>query len=273
MKKIAVMALGFALGALPAAAASAVRGEPWGEPGSTLEMAKRMEPDSYEAASARAEIEETADRRSFTVWKAPEGFDPKTGVTLVTLHGHAGWATRGFTVWEKEMKRRGWAHLGVQWWYGRSAEGHGYAKPNDIYKWILEALERRGVAPGRVIFEGYSMGSANSYAVTFNDRRNRTPYFAATISNSGPLEEDFPPNRAFLSEERPFAGTHWILYCSLRDQELKDACPDMRRTEETLKKLGGAVDLFIQDPDKPHGGFMQAPNLDRGLDAAEENLR
>lgn len=258
----------------PASHAPALSHGPWGDPGSTLETSKRLEPDSYDQASRFASIEETADRRSFVVWKAPQNFNPKTGITLVALHGHQGWATRDFVVWEKEMRRRGWAYLGIQWWYGRSAGSLGYAKPNDIYGWILESLKKHGVPPGRVIFEGYSMGSANSYAVTYADRLNPEPYFAATISNAGPLETNFPPNKAFLDTTDGFKDTHWVFFCGLRDEEQKNCCERMQAGADEITKRGGKIDLFLRDPDAGHGGMMRKDgNVDRVLDAAEESVR
>ncbi len=249
----------------------------WGDPGSTLEMARRMDSKSFAILEkSRARIEETSDRRSFVVWEAPEGFNPKTGIVLVTLHGHQSWASKSIVVWEDEVRSRGWAHLAVQWWYGRSAEGHGYARPHDIYPWIVEALRRHDVEPGRVIFQGFSMGSAISYAMTFLDRQAGQPYFAVTISNSGSMAEDYPPNRAFLSGESgesPFSDTHWILYCAEHDQEQKHACSRMAWGAQQIERLGGTIELFIRDPQGPHGGLMQPSNLKRAMDRAATFIR
>ena len=265
------------LGATSVVCAAEPRRGPWGEPGSTLEMASRMDAESMSRLQAvGASVEETPDEKSFVVWHAPEGFDPKTGITLVTLHGHQSWAGKSVMVWADEVRARGWAHLAVQWWYGRSAETHGYARPADVYPWIVDALRRHGVEPGRVIFQGFSMGSAISYAVTFLDRQAPAPYFAVTIANSGSMAEDYLPNRPFLSGEagaQPFAHTHWILYCSEHDQEQRQACERMAWGAEQLERLGGAVDLFIRDPQGPHGGFMSPANLDRSLDQAVSVIR
>jgi len=270
--KPASLGLALALLLSGAAAAQPERRGPWGEPGSTLAMAQRMDAASFaRLQDAGAQVEETEDRRSFVVWQAPQGFDPKTGIVLVTLHGHQGWASKGVMVWNDEVRARGWAHLAVQWWYGRSAEAHGYARPADIYPWTVEALRRHGVEPGRVIFEGFSMGSANCYAMTYLDRQAARPYFAVTIANSGALADDFPPNRPFLSGEggaRPFAGTHWIFYCSERDEEQRDACNRIARGADRIKQLGGDIALFIRDPQGPHGGFKSNADFPRAMDLA-----
>ncbi len=165
----------------------------------------------------------------------------------------------------------GWAHLAVQWWYGRSAEAHGYARPNAIYPWMIEAFQKHGVEPGRVIFQGFSMGSAISYAMTFLDQQADKLYFAVTISNSGSMADDYPPNRPFLSGEageKPFLETHWILYCSEHDEEQKNACNRMEWGAQQIEKLAGVVELFIRDPRGPHGGFMRPENLKRAMDLA-----
>lgn len=239
-----------------------------------LQLSQRFEPDAYEYVKRHgAEITPTRDGKSFSVWWQPENFDAKRDTVLVILHGHQGWATKGFQVWHKHLEKRGYASLGIQWWYGRSAESIGYAKPKNIYAWIVEELESRGVPRGHVIFEGFSMGSANSYAVTYLDRQQEKPYFAVTISNAGTLETDYPPNRLFLEKNdgsMPFAGVHWILFCGEMDEEQVNSCQRMERTKATLEELGATVEKFIRDPQGSHGAFMQSRNLEPALDLADQ---
>ncbi len=238
-----------------------------------MELGRQAQPGAYEfSRKMKAEFVPVQDGRTFFVWWAPEGFNPKTSTVFVSLHGHAGWAARDFEVWYPKLKDRGYGFLALQWWYGRSAESNGYAKPMDIYKWIREELERRGIPPGHVIFQGFSMGSANSYAVTYIDRRQKTPMFAVTISNAGEMEADFPPNRGFLDKRdgpRPFAGAHWIIYCAEHDNERANSCQKMEWTKQQLEERGAVVDQFIRDPQGGHGGFMQSRNYVTALDLAD----
>jgi hypothetical protein len=115
------------------------------------------------------------------------------------------------------------------------------------------------------------MGSAICYAMTFLDLKAGAPYFAVTIANSGAMAEDYPPNKPFLSgeaTEKPFADTHWILYCSEHDEEQKNACARIEKGADEIERLGGAIELFIRDPQGPHGGFMHPSNLKRAMDLA-----
>ena len=149
-------------------------------------------------------------------------------------------------------------------------ESKGYGKPNDIYPWITDELEKRGIPRKHVIFEGFSMGSANSYAVTYLDHTQPEPYFAVTISNAGQLEDNFPPNRMFLEkrESKPFTGVHWIIYCG--DKDAQHGCVPMSQTKQELESLGATIDEFIQDPEGDHGGFMHHSDMtDRALSAAD----
>lgn len=245
-------------------------------PGEVLKLAQEQEGESWAYAQAQQAVIETAGPgTSFAVWWQPENFDPASGITFVSLHGHGGWATRDFSVWHKIIEKRGYAYLGIQWWYGRSMESEGYAKPDMIYRWITEVLEKHGVAEGRVIFLGFSMGSANSYPVTARDHASENPYFAVSIADAGPMEQDFPPVAEMFAGrfgEKPLQGTPWILYCSMNDQPAH-GCGPMAKTKEWLEGFGAEVPLFIQDSKGGHGGFMQKPNYDQALDLAEKILK
>ncbi len=239
-----------------------------------LELSKQFEPKSVEfAAQQGAQIIPTQDGRSFVLWWKPANFDPKQNTVLVSLHGHGGWVQKDFQIWFPRIKDRGYAFLAIQWWYGRSMESIGYAKPNDIYPWIKEALQAQGIPPGHVIFEGFSMGSANSYAVTYLDRLEPSPYFAVTISNAGAMEPDFPPNRAFLDQPegaKPFEGVHWILFCAERDEQHPESCDHMEKTKVALVARGATIEQFIRDPQSGHGGFMKPTNHGPVLDLADQ---
>lgn len=254
-------------------AQEAKRGRP-GQMDPVLEVAEQLDSESIrKATQLGGTIEPVKQGNSFTLWWQPEGFDPTRDITLVSLHGSGGWATKDFTIWQPILKQRGYAFLGVQWWYGRSTESIGYAKPNDIYPWIVEALEAHGVPPGRVIFTGFSMGGANSFAVAFLDHQQSSPYFAVTIANAGAMEADFPPNDPILNGPdgaTPLTDTHWILYCSLHDEARPQACGKMTWTDEQLKRLGGSVELFLKDAKGGHGGFMQPAMHNQALDLAEQ---
>ncbi len=252
----------------------AVPGPPAGD---VLALAKNNKDATYKQALAGgARVEETGDGTSFVVWWNPPGFDPRTGITFVSLHGHAGWATRDFVVWQKILRERGYAFLGIQWWYGRSMESIGYAKPRMIYGWVEEALKRHGVAKGRVIFAGFSMGSANSYGVSLFDRLSGASYFAVNIANAGAMESDFPLYRRMFNGEfgeKPLQDMRWLLYCSLHDQEHAHACEEMAQTKEWLTGFGASVDWFYQDPVGNHGGFMAPKVHNEALDLAEKILK
>lgn len=273
-------AVGRVLLVLVAVCASSVRPAPaWAGVNyrEILELSEQEQPEAVRFAEGLgAKTLPFRDGRSFGLWWEPEGFDPARDTVFVSLHGHGGWAARDFQVWHPHLKDRGYAFLAIQWWYGRSMESVGYAKPRDIYDWIVEVLKDKGVPPGHVIFEGFSMGSANSYAVTFIDRRQETPYFAVTISSAGEMEADFPPNRGFLDERdgpSPFLGAHWILYCSEKDRSRPQSCEKMQWTKEQLEQRGATVDKFIRDPGGSHGGFMAPEVCGPALDLADRLVK
>ena len=135
--------------------------------GDVLNLAQTDEEDGGAEAYAfaethGAEIIPVDSGMSYAVWWQPEGFDVTTDTVVVSLGGHGGWAVKDFEVWYPQLTERNVAYLGLQWWFGRSLEKEGYYESDRIYSLFAEQLEAKGVTPGNVIFEGYSMGSARS---------------------------------------------------------------------------------------------------------------
>lgn len=246
--------------------------------GEVLELAKEERADAYAFTKEEgAEIIPVDEDRSYAVWWEPDGFDIENDTVLVTLHGHGEWAVQGFNVWHDVVEKRGYAFLAPQWWFGRSLENEGYYEPDQIYAIIQAVLEEKGVPPEHVIFEGFSMGSARSYAVTLYDKHCGGGYFGVSIANSGQWEDNYPLYTNVLSGDygdQPFEDTHWILFCGEQDEnEYGRVCDGMDHTADVLTELGGTVDLFIKDPKGDHGSFnMNDDNENNALDAAEAAL-
>lgn len=231
-----------------------------------------------------AEIIPVDDGMSYAVWWEPEGFDVTTDTVVVSLGGHGGWAVKDFEVWYPQLTQRKVAYLGLQWWFGRSLENEGYYESDRIYSLIAEQLEAKGVTPGNVIFEGYSMGSARSYGISLYDHLCGNNYFGVNIANSGQWEDGYPLYTKILSKdygEQPFEGTTWILFCGEKDNNEEayggrsvNTCEGMTKTQQRLEDMGATVDLFIKDPDGDHGSFMiNTDNVNQAMDEAEKILQ
>jgi hypothetical protein len=249
--------------------------------GDVLQLAKQEDPASYQFTQEHgAEIIPVDDHKSFVVWWQPEDFDPATDTVLVNLHGHGEWATKGFTVWYDQLVERHYAHLGLQWWFGRSLESNGYYNPDQIYRLITEQLAEHNIPAGHVIFEGFSMGSARSYAVTLRDTLCGNHYFGVTIANAGPWEDDYDTNANILAGDygtAPYAGTDWILFCGDQDENTKGhaaythVCDGTDYTKTVLEQYGATVDLFLKDPTGDHGSMMlHSNNVEQVLNTAAE---
>ena len=245
----------------------------------TLAHALLDDPDeSYESVVQNGGTIVSLDNaNTFGVWWQPEGFNPATDTVLVSLGGHGGWATRDFSIWYPHISERGYGFFSLQYWFGESLESSGYYEPEEMYAMIRQVLAQKGIPPGNVIFQGYSMGSARSYGITALDSVGGK-YFAVTISNSGVWEDNYPINADIRSGKygaQPFAGMHWVLYCAVNDEEHLDwnKCEKMNTTQTTIEKYGGEVDLYIKDELGGHGSFMMNPeNARRALDAADTIL-
>lgn len=248
-------------------------------PGSDALLGQVMRDDARgyaDAVAAGVTFHPTTDGESFYAYWAPEGFDPDLGGFVVALHGHSGLVTMSFAAWRPFLVERGYGFIALQWWFGGEQTIRDYYSPAEMYAEIRQALRAHDVPGGRILFEGFSRGSANSYAVEAMDHSSSTPQFLLTIANAGSAVLDYPPTAEIddgVYGSRPFDGTHWVFFCGGEDRDPMANCAAMIRTRAWLEGHGATIDLFIEDPTTGHGGFhMNAANATMALELYD-NLR
>jgi len=222
-------------------------------------------------AKLGAELHPSSDKKSFyAVWKSV----PEPKRWIVSLHGSRGFATDDLAVWQPHLSGREVGIVCLQWWMGFPAEGDApgsYLTPEQIYREIDFALRTLGVKPGTVLFEGFSRGAANSYAVAAIDAGKGRRYFSLCVASSGGMSADFPANRSIVKGEygeQPLKGTRWATAAGAKDgHPERDGIAAMRRTGEWLKEQGAEVKLQVEDPDEGHGALHRSrANMARVLD-------
>ncbi len=241
--------------------------------GDVLALAKAQRASSFSVIDqANASVISLDGGKSYAVWWAPQGFDPKTGLVLVDLHGHGEFAAKAFEVWYPELKKRNnMAILAVEWWFGRSLESNGYYEPEMIAKVMEEGLTAEGVTSPNIILQGFSMGSARSYGVTAWEHVCGADRIAAVISNSGEWQDSYPINQDMMNGvygEKPLASIPWVLFCGEQDSEREGICDSMRTlTQPRLESLGANVLQLVTDLTGNHGSFnTNASNAEKVLD-------
>ncbi len=218
----------------------------------------------------------TQDGKTFYLLWLPEGSDPQNPAPMIaTLSGHDGWAVDDFFVWYDLIKKRGYGLLAIQWWLCQGESINDYLRPDEIYRVMDAVFQEQHVKPGTALLHGFSRGSTNTYAVAALDRGLNKNYFALIIANAGKASMDYPPTRAIEEGRfgsRPFESTRWVTFAGAKDSNPKrDGIQGMRETGDWLRRLGGSVDLAIEDPDGAHGGFHRNPkNAEAALDVFEK---
>lgn len=222
------------------------------------------------AVGQNAEISDTTDKRSFTVWWQPSTTTPPAGV-IVALHGHGSYATDEMALWQPYAQKHGYALLALQWWFGGGEASSDYYTPDEMYPLISALLTGKGVQPGTVLFTGYSRGSANSYALAARDAAaSGQRHFGLVLSNAGGATANYPPNQQIAAGAfgpAPFAGVKWAMYCGEKDPDPTiNGCPAMTAAKDWVTRYGASVLLFIDDPAGDHGGFMtNSANVEAAL--------
>ncbi|MBI5715741.1 MAG: hypothetical protein HZC38_20270 [Chloroflexi bacterium] len=236
--------------------------------------------DRYKfAVQQGAKFVTTPDSKSFYVLWYPSGSSESSRPPMiVTLHGHGSWAFDEFYLWQPYAAKRGYGIIALQWWFGGGETTNDYYQPQEIYRIFDTALREQKIKAGTVLFHGFSRGSANSYGITALDRDSKNNYFALTISNAGKASSDFPINGEIAQGKfgaKPFTNTHWVMVCGMKDPNPdRDGCIGMEEARKWVTQYGGAVDLFIQDPDGDHGAFHRnANNVNAALDVFDKILK
>lgn len=238
-----------------------------------FQQAKKANPKRHQfAVDQHATFHLTPDGKSFYVrWLPPKADERKTVPLVVTLHGHASWAIDEFALWHAALAKRGYGIIALQWWFGQGEKPNDYYRPKELYDIVATVLRERKAVPGSVLLHGFSRGSANIYGVTAFDRASNDRFVLLTVANAGRAAPDFPVNRdidAGRFGEKPFEGTHWVLYAGALDENPdRDGIPGMRQSRDWVVKHGGIVERLIEDPKGDHGGFHRNPeNMNAALD-------
>ena len=214
-------------------------------------------------ATLAPEVVATSDGKSFyTVWRSG-GAASTPARWIVSLPGMEGFATDDLAIWSRHLKGRDVGLVSLQWWLGVDNSTASYYTPEEMYREIVIALTRVGAQPGRVMFHGFSRGSANAYAIAAMDAGTGRKYFGLNVASSGGVALDYPPTRAILSGAygtRPLEGTRWITSAGGKDPSPdRDGIAAMRRTSAWLAAQGAAVVMSIEDESTGHGALVLNP--------------
>lgn len=180
---------------------------------------------------------------------------------IISLPGHGTTAEIDYTsAWQKHIENGSWALASVGWWDGSGEQTQDYMAPAEVVTQTKAFLQQQGYdSNDLIVLEGFSRGSANTYAVIANDRISGNPVFDAVISASGGYQSDFP-----LTDEASnnavsntiFSGVYWVLACGGKDDNPnRDGCPAMGTTKTFLIEHGATVLGLLEDPNLGHGAF------------------
>lgn len=258
-----------ALSASTATEATAQDGLPRQEPPSSREPAltattapasTTTKPDSDSTIEAPVTVA-AADGAHAFVYGAPAGQNnahPRK--VIISLPGHGTAASGDYQAWLPHLKGGSWAVASFDWWDGAGETIEDYASPPEVVANVKAFLSSQGYTDDDiVVLEGFSRGSANTYAVMGNDRVTPDPVFDAVISASGKYQGDFPIFDGRSNAQIPptmFSGVPWVLACGGKDDNPeRDGCPGMTETQGWLDDHGADVLALLQDPEAGHGAF------------------
>lgn len=200
----------------------------------------------------------TPDSSSFYLQWFPAGATPNATPLLVTLHGSKGNAFNEFKNWHNTLQLHNCGIIALQ--YNKYTDIYdylnGYFHDDSIYNYIDSALTRISYPSNKALLHGFSLGSARTYAVIYNDIQSGKNYFCTTISNAGKIDLTYPLYNSINSIPNVFLGKHWNLFCGPPEPPyIGGACDGLDFTQTWLQGKGAIVDIYIQDSLLGHNGF------------------
>lgn len=204
----------------------------------------------------------TSDGSHYFYYGVPAGqnnANPKR--IIISLPGHGTTAEDGYNkAWLSHIKGSKYALASLNWWDGKGEQKQNYLSAAEVVAQSQAFLKQQGYTTNDlIILEGFSRGSANSYAVIANDRLSGNPVFDAVISASGGYQSDFPLSEGqsnSSASDTLYKGVYWVLACGGKDDNPnRDGCPAMETTKTFLTEHGATVLGILEDPDAGHGAF------------------
>lgn len=243
-----------------------------------IKLAKEKNAEAFKFAQEKgAQILPTPDGKSFYVSFLPAGAKAENTAFIFDLHGHDGYATQAFKIWYPFLVKHGYGFVALQWWFGEGESMQDYYTPMAIYPNFEKIFRSLGLKPGNAMLHGFSRGSANIYAVKALDHKTGNNFFSLTVANAGGAHMDYPPTHDVDTGRmgtNPFANTNWVLFCGEQDPDkTRSGCPAMQSTQKWIEKMGGKIDLFIDDKNSGHGGFHMNPQNTENAFSVFERIR
>lgn len=212
------------------------------------------------ALSNQVQVLSTPDSASFYLQWFPAGAVPAETPLVVSLHGSKGNAFNEFKSWHPAAQSHQCGIIAIQ--YNKYTNVfdfiNGYFNDSTIYKYIDDALKKISYPSNKALLHGFSLGSARTYAVIYNDIQSGNNYFCTTISNAGPIALNYPLYATLNTIPNVFQGKHWNLFCGPPEEPYTGgACEQLDFTQTWLQSKGAVVDIYLQDSVLGHNGFQQ----------------
>lgn len=223
-----------------------------------------MQPDNPNTLNAPEKIT-TSDKKQYLFYGHPSGQNNKqTKKIIFSLPGHGTIAEADYEAWKEQLISNGtYALASINWWDGSGEATSDYYSPTKVVQEIQYFLTTQHYdSDDRIILEGFSRGSANTYAVVLYDQLTDHPVIDGVISASGKYQPDFAITDEQLATNngKPFASLPWILACGEKDDNpTRDGCAGMEETRTFLQYRGANVLTILNDPNGGHGAFHKSP--------------
>lgn len=215
----------------------------------------------------------TQDQKSYFLYWKPSQTATQRKI-IISLHGRGSSAQEDLTNWYPYLKDRDFEFASLEWWFSQTPEN--YYTSSELYTQIEAFLAKQNITKNDlVILHGFSRGALNSYYIAASDHSNQK-LLDYIIANSGGMDGNLAINQEITGGKfgkQPFLNQKFILYCGGLDPEPSTyGCPAMINTQQKITNLGAKIELFIQDKNSGHQGFLENPdNVSRALDLVDKN--
>ncbi len=208
------------------------------------------------------------DDTYYAAWFPAAHFDKSKRRIIFVLHGTKGAPEYEFADWKPSFDPRGYAFIGLKWYYEGKQAPDDYSNGETLYQRMTAILDEMdgpcGTKTANVSLLGFSRGSAQAFEVLARDRAGQQR-IKSVVAVSGAWPTTMKPTDYLAAldtkgDTTAMTGGRMWMYCGGQDMDLGEPmCDILRNAKSWVERHGGTVQKLYENPSGGHHSMTDTP--------------